>query len=143
MIEGWHDNTYLTLFEEQAEATAMTERYGLSNLLPGFTAVGLRGWDDLIVRDAGGRYFTVSTVPISREHLRDFDFKINLASLGSDDQMRGKIKWYVTPLIFGGDPSSPENVTWISIEQHPDAVRWWNAKYQEIQAQQVGSSNGG
>ena len=136
MIEGWHNDTYLILFEEQAEAISFTGRYGLREILPGFTLVGLRGWDDMIVRDAGGNFFTVPTVPITREHLQGYDFNIDLSTLEADNQMRGKIKWYVTPLIFGGDPSSAENISWITLDQHPDAVRWWNAKYQEIKEAQ-------
>ena len=143
MIEGWHNDTYLILFEEQAEATTMTAQYGLHDLLPGFAVVGLRGWDDLIVRDGCGRLFTVPAVPVSREHLEHYDFDFDLAALEADDQMRGKIKWYVTPLVFGGDSFNAENVTWITIAQHPDAVRWWNAKYNEIKAQQAAPSNGG
>lgn len=142
MIEGWHDDTYLIIFEEQADALAMTERYGLPEMLPGFTVAGLREWDDLIVRDAGGQFFTVPTVPITGENLQRYDFDLDLASLEADGQMRGKIKWYVTPLIFGGDPSDSENTAWITLEQHVAAVRWWNAKYREIIAEQVSASDG-
>ena len=132
MIEGWNDDTYLILFEEQADAVAMTERYGLPEILPGFTVAGLSGWDDLIVRDASGQFFTVPAVPMTPEHLQRYSFDIDLSAVSPDDQLRGKIKWYVTPLVFGGDPSSEDNVAWITLEEHVNAVRWWNQKYREI-----------
>lgn len=106
MREGRHDDTYLILFEEQAEAVMMTERYGLFDLLPGFMVVGLRGWDDWIVRDGGGHFYTVPTVPIAREHMEQFDLDVDLANFEADEQMHGKIKWNVTPLIFGGKPNA-------------------------------------
>ncbi|MGY4641670.1 hypothetical protein [Pseudomonas sp. TE24901] len=32
----------------------------------------------------------------------------------------------ITPIILGGDPSSPENKTWLTRQQHFEAVRYWN-----------------
>lgn len=137
MIEGWYNDTYLILFKEHAEALEMTERYGLPDMLPGYTVIGLRGWDDLIVRDDNGVCFTVPTVPMVLEYLEPFEFDPDNTILEADESMRGKIKWYATPLVFGGDPESVDNTLWISRDQHPEAVRWWNAKYLEAKAQQA------
>jgi hypothetical protein len=40
----------------------------------------------------------------------------------------------VKPLIFGGDPSSHENQTWITHEQHAQLVRYWNDMYRSLKA---------
>jgi len=33
-----------------------------------------------------------------------------------------RIKWYVKPLIFGGDPNEKENVTWVILMKRPSGV---------------------
>ena len=59
MIEGWYNDDYLVLFEEQEEAVRMTGIYGVRENLPGYTVVGLRGWDDFIVMDGKQQFFTI------------------------------------------------------------------------------------
>jgi hypothetical protein len=132
MIQGWVNDDYFMLFEEQAETVSRTEQYGLSEFLPGYTVQGLKGWDDFILKDRTGAYHTVPTVPITPKHVSEFTFSIDLSSLRPDERVRDRIKWYVTPLIFGGSPETPENMTWLSFEQHVEAVKWWNRKYREI-----------
>lgn len=56
-----------------------------------------------------------------------------LSELEPDSRLAGKIKWYIKPLIFGGDPESEDNLTWLPHDQHIDLVTWWNAKYREVQ----------
>ena len=49
------------------------------------------------------------------------------------DRLADKIKWYVQPLIFGENPQSTQNLTWITLDQHIEAVRRrWNTKYREL-----------
>jgi hypothetical protein len=55
------------------------------------------------------------------------------ANLRPDERFMGKIKWYTKPIVFGGDPSSEENMIWVDIVTHQELVRWWNQKYQEVQ----------
>ena len=43
-----------------------------------------------------------------------------------------EIKWYITPVVFGGDPSLADNVTWVALDQHAQLVKFWNGKYGEI-----------
>jgi hypothetical protein len=69
MAEGWWHDTYYILFDER-EIESVSERYGVARSLPGFLVVGLRGWDDFIVRDADGSLFELPTVPLDRQHLR-------------------------------------------------------------------------
>lgn len=131
MHEGWDGDDYLILFDE-SESPAASERYGLARFLPGFTILGLRGWDDFIVRDPSGAVFIVPAVPIDHEYLQPFQAPRNDIRLEPDPERSGKIKWYVQPLIFGGDPSVGENMTWISHDDHAEAVKWWNDKYREL-----------
>jgi hypothetical protein len=49
--------------------------------------------------------------------------------LESDDRFAGKIKWYVKPIRFGGDPTAKDNMKWLSRDDHVQAVRWWNKFY--------------
>ena len=35
-----------------------------------------------------------------------------------DECFVGKIKWYINPIVFGGDPKAEDNITWVSHEQH-------------------------
>lgn len=138
MIQGWHHNEYLILFEEQLEAIAMTARYDAKSYLPGYTIDGLKGWDDFIVHDAANRFYTVPTVPLAAQHLRPFNFDIDLSALQPDNRVADRIKWYIQPLVFGGDSQSEQNITWLTLEQHADIVKWWNAKYRELRGSQPG-----
>lgn len=38
----------------------------------------------------------------------------------------GKELFEVTPIILGGDPIDPKNKTWLTRQQHIEAVRYWN-----------------
>ena len=132
MIHGSHNDAYFVLFEEQSEALSMTARYGIDQYLPGFTICGLRGWDDFILRDRQGHFFTVPTVPLLAQHVAPYDFQIDLADIKPDARIGDRIKWYIKPLVFGGDPQAADNMAWISLDQHVDAVRWWNKIYRDV-----------
>jgi len=129
--EGWYDEEYLILFAE-AEVPASSESYGIRDALPGFSVIGLRGWDDFIVRDPNGGIFSLPTVPLDAKYLASFDMPTEESILEQDSRFAGKIKWYVTPVVFGGDPAIGENLIWISHERHARLVRWWNAMYWRV-----------
>jgi hypothetical protein len=129
MIEGWSGDDYIVLFDR--DALGFEQAYGWAALLPGYRLVGMLGWDDFIVEDSAGRQFTVPTVPVLARDLRPVDLQ-GLASLVTDPRVSGKVKWYIKPVIFGGDPTLGENVTWITFKQHAELVKWWNNKYREI-----------
>jgi hypothetical protein len=125
MNEGWVGDDYLILFAE-SEVVTVTDRYAPSQLLPGYQVLGLRGWDDFIVRDSQGRTFSIPTVPLDLKFLAPFAIPEPTQNLHPDARFREKIKWYVTPIVFGGDPSARENMMWVSLEEHAQLVRWWN-----------------
>ena len=137
MKEGRLGDEYLILFAEGETASA-TERYQLEAWLPGFVLVGIRSWDDLIVRDVGGRTYTIPSVPLDQKHLAPFSLPQS-PSLDADDRYTGKIKWYVSPLVFGGDPRAKDNINWVNHDQHAALVAWWNAKYVELKTRTGGS----
>jgi hypothetical protein len=130
MIEGWYGDDYLVLFEERAPA--LERAYGLTAALPGYRLVGLRSWDDFIVEDSTGARFTIPTVPLLPEHLAPFTVPASAGTSKPDDKLRGRIKWYITPIVFGGDPNPGDNVRWITIEEHAQLVTWWNRKYHDV-----------
>jgi len=134
MREGWFEDDYLILFAD-GEIPAVSDRYAISKWLPGYEVVGLRGWDDFIVRDSRGRTYSVPAVGPDLKHASPFAFPNDRTSLKGDDRFTGKIKWYVKPILFGGSPDLGENLTWVSHEQHAQLVRWWNEKYRELRAQ--------
>jgi hypothetical protein len=134
MREGWHNDDYLVLFDE-AEISAASNRYAIAQLLPGYDVVGLRGWDDFLVRDTAGQTYSITTVAPEVRHLSSFAAPSDHVTLQGDDRFAGKIKWYVKPLRFGGSPDLAENVTWVNHEQHAQLVRWWNEKYRQIKVQ--------
>lgn len=131
MKEGWWKGSYYILFED-GEVQQMTALYGTERYLPGFTLIGLRGWDDFIVRDAQKAVHAVPTVPISPRHLEGLETPTVGDALEREPRWEGRIKWWVTPLVFGGNPKDDGNVQWISMEQHAQAVRWWNDKYRSM-----------
>lgn len=44
----------------------------------------------------------------------------------------GKIIHHVTPIILGGDPTSMDNVTIISRDEHFQLIRYWNSVIRNI-----------
>jgi hypothetical protein len=66
MIEGWFGDDYLISFNE-AEVGSASDRYSISRFIPGYQVIGLRGWDDLIVRDSVGLAYTVPCVPMDSD----------------------------------------------------------------------------
>ena len=129
MHEGWHNDDYLILFDH-CEVEQKQQEYGFNQLLPGYRLLGLIGWDDFLVMEhASQKLFRIPTIPTSAERRKEWPHAVELAELKPDDRFHGKIKWYVHPIVFGGDPSSSENTTWISHSDHVHAVRYWNEMY--------------
>jgi hypothetical protein len=126
MREGWLGDVYVVFFEGD-EVVALTERYGLTHTLPGYRVLGLRGWNDFIVADESGRTFVVPVVPAIKGHLEPMPIRCD-APLFPDEGLRGKVKWYVTPLVLGGTAVA-ENTVWLSLQDHVIAVRYWNHRF--------------
>ena len=131
MTEGWSGDDYLILFAE-SERAAAEGRYEFSTQLPGFRLVGLRGWDEFIVQDTSGRTFRIPTVPLDLQYLAPYGEAGLKATLTPDSRFSGKVKWYVKPVVFGGDPNLGPNVTWVDHEQHGQFVKWWNDFYHSV-----------
>jgi hypothetical protein len=134
MNEGWLNQEYLIIFTE-SEIESITERYGLPNFLPGYEVVGIRGWDDLIVRDSAGQTYTVPSVPLDTKYLAPYS--IPAGNPEPEETLSGKIKWYVQPIAFGGDPDPGPNLTWVTHEQHGQLVIWWNKQYQALKSRRA------
>ena len=143
MTEGWYDDEHLILFEG-AEVDSASKRYAISRFLPGYQVIGLRGFDYFILRDSVGRIYSVASVPIIATHVSPYSLPPAGSSLTPDDRFTGKIKWFVTPTVFGGDPRLGENVIWVTHEQHAQLVRWWNGlchSLANVPAWTLGSAN--
>lgn len=134
MREGWVGDDYLVLFEAD-EIDAARARYSFGELLPGYRLVGLRGWDDFIVEDDAGNLFIVPTVPAIRANLLRFQMPDADEVWTADERFKGMIKWYLKPVIFGGDPLALENEDWVDHEKHGEVVRYWNGVYRSVKAQ--------
>ena len=137
MIEGWYNKDYLVLFDDPDEVSRMTELYGFSENLPGYVAVGLNGWDDFIVRDDKQNHFTLPAAPLAAKYLSPYIFSVDPAAIQPDERFRMKIKWYVKPIMFGGDPTAKENMAWLTYEQHAQAVCWWSKFYRDTVGKNV------
>ncbi len=129
MREGWCNNDYWVLCEDQKEAEHLTAIYGLAEYLPGYFIVGLKSWDDFILVDRGSHYFLVPTIPLEQTSLAPFRFPAETSRLESDERFTKRIKWYVKPIRFGGDPSAKGHMAWLSLDEHAEVVKWWNKFY--------------
>lgn len=138
MNEGWHNDDYLILLSQDESATA-TAAYGFARIMPGYRMLGLRGWEEFIVIDSDGELHTVPTVPLDPSLATPFMLAEQI-SLQPDNRFRGKIKWHLSPLVFGGDPTDDTNLAWVSHAQHAELVCWWNDQYRKAKAQQSNSS---
>lgn len=133
MIEGWIGDDYLVFFDPQQEVGVATAEYGVSDALPGYAVVGLRGWDDLVLSQEAGGVYTVPAVPIDPTWLEAYELP-NPELLRADTRFVGLVKWYVKPLVFGGSPTANENVAWVSHAKHRELVRYWNSMYRKLKA---------
>ncbi len=133
MVEGWLKDEHYILFETSEVSVAST-RYSIARWLPGYEILGLRGWDDLLVKNATGEVFTIPCVPLVPEHLSRACLP-EPSALSEDARFIGQIKWYVKPLVFGGSPTETSNIHWVSHEQHGQLVAWWNDCYSQLKAQ--------
>jgi hypothetical protein len=133
MVEGWHGDAYWVLFGGPEVASASI-RYRVNEYLPGYEVVGLRGWDDLIVRNPAGRTFAVPVVPLDPKYLSPLETPASSVSLQADGRFTGKVKWHIKPVVFGGDPDIGENLTWVEHEEHGQLAVWWNKMYRDVQA---------
>lgn len=132
MTSGWHSDEHLILFEDPSEAIEMAQRYEIQERLPGYTLIGLRGWDDFILLSSEGQFHLAPTVPLHADKLSAWTMPDDFSSLEADPATESKIKWYITPLVFGGSPVDESNIAWVTPDQHVDLVRWWNNKYDEV-----------
>lgn len=132
MKEGWLDDDYMILFDE-AEFRLKEKEYDFARFLPGYRPVGLFGWDDFLVTSADGKIiFRVPAVPLTLQGMVEVSSDLSRAELKPDPKLLGKVKWYVKPLVFGGDPNPGENMIWISHKDHPQAVKYWNQMYLDV-----------
>jgi hypothetical protein len=76
MREGRLGDDYLVLFFSGSEISSATDKYGFETLLPGFEVLGLRGWDDFVVRDRAGKCFSIPTVPVDPRYLEVIKFRL-------------------------------------------------------------------
>jgi hypothetical protein len=133
MLEGWHGDDYLILFDESEVATA-SDRYEVLRLLPGFKVLGLRSWDDFIVRNVSGQIYSVPTLPLEARYLTPLSLPDGATTLNPDTRFTGKTKWYMKPIVFGGDAGVGENLVWVSHEEHAQLVKFWNDKYRTLKS---------
>jgi hypothetical protein len=133
MREGWLGKHYVVLFPE-GRIEELTSAYELNEGLPDFEVIGLLGWDDLIVRKVDGSLWHVPSIPADPQYLEPLDLNLE-GELQTDERFTSKIKWYVTPIIFGGSPKTDENGTWISLANHCQAVAFWNRTYRDAMKQ--------
>ena len=110
MTEGWFKDDYLILFAEP-EIAAASDRYAISEWLPGYEVVGLRSWGAFIVRNSSSQTYSVPTVAPERLHLLSFALPKDRFAFQPDERFNGKIKFYVQPIRFGGSPEIGENIT--------------------------------
>jgi hypothetical protein len=136
MVEGWFRDEYYVLFGVN-EVAAASARYSVRRWIPGYEVIGLRGWDDLLLQDATGQVFTAPCVPIAVHYASHVSALPQAEALSKDARYSGQIKWYVQPLVFGGSPTEPSNVQWVSHEQHGQLVTWWNERYLQLKAQRA------
>lgn len=49
-----------------------------------------------------------------------------MSELNKHSRPKGMELFEIKPAIVGGDPTTPENKTWLTRQQHFEAVRYWN-----------------
>lgn len=130
MTEGWFNFDYVVLFSE-TERVARSVDYKIAKYLPGYTLVGLYDWNYFLVTDAEGSMYTVPSLPLDVNSTHKFSLPEDI-QLETDERYSGKVKWYLKPLVIGGNPLDIKNLAWVSLELHADLVVWWNEKIKQV-----------
>ena len=86
------------------------------------------------MQDARGATYCVPTIPTVADHLSAYTLPSSVTTLSPDDRRQGKVKWYVKPIVFGGDPQSQENIIWVNHDQHAQLVKYWNGVYRSLKS---------
>ena len=129
MIQGWNNSNYLYLIESQTESLNLANKYKINGILSEYQFYGILNWDEFILKDGSSQYFKIPTVPFVANFLKPIpDFEPNV-NLSPDPKLFNLIRWHVKPVVFGGDPVSETNISWVDFDQHIDLVIWWNEQY--------------
>lgn len=91
--------------------------------------IGLRNWDDLLVRARDGAVFAVPSVPLLPEYLEPASLPGSGEQLCVDARLVDQIRWHVTSIVFGGSGGDEQNIVWVTPLQHAQLVAWWNDRY--------------
>lgn len=89
MLEGWHEDEYIILFEGE-EHLAVARACELNATLPGYSVLGLRSWHDFIVQDQAGVTFTIPSVPLDARYIASFKLPVP-SELQPDARLAGKV----------------------------------------------------
>jgi hypothetical protein len=127
MTYGWYNDIHYNLFSPD-EVDIYLKKNALQKYFSSYQLVGLVGWDDFLLKQ-NNSYYTIPTVPIDFKYLSEFDFNLNIDELKNDKNITDKIKWYIKPLIFGGDPKLGENIQFIDLGTHAELIAFWNKTY--------------
>jgi len=131
MNEGWCGDDYFVLFSED-EVESASSRYNIGAAIPGHQIVALVGWDDFILRNESGSTFRVPTAPLSSTLATPYIIPAFREPLLEDSRFTGKVKWYVQPIAFDGNPTEPTNTIWITHGEHAQLVNWWNRLWRDV-----------
>lgn len=137
-VQGWLGDRHYLLFNEPSRVE-ITKGYNLAVLLPGFTAIGIADFEDLLVLDHQGQAWATPLIPIDPKGLSQVS-PPELHQLEPDICEPDLLRFRVHPLRFGGDPTDASNLQLISLEKHFELVSFWNVKYQSEAARSSGRS---
>lgn len=129
-LEGWLSKNYYILFSD-SEKELYKEKHHLGKYLPEYEFFGLFNWDNFIVNVPNKYYAIVPIIPLLPKYVTKFSYKNRSILLTQDPSLKGKMRWYKTPLVYGGDPKDEGNIAWIGIEEHAKLIETWNKKYSE------------
>ncbi len=126
MNEGWGGEEYFIKFSEM-ESEEFARGYSLDSYIEGYELLGIKGWNDFILLK-DGQLFSCPTVPIDTAYIELLNGDVLPGCLQSSSDLKGKIKWYIKPLIFGGSVGK-SNEQWVDFELHMKLVNYWNNQY--------------
>jgi hypothetical protein len=87
-----------------------------------------------VVRNDSDQTYSIPTVPVDTRYLSPISVPGEESALDFDARFSGKIKSYVKPIVFGGDPNVGDNLVWLSHEAHVRFVKFWNEKYRGLKS---------
>jgi hypothetical protein len=138
--EGWLGEDYVRIYAEH-DRDRIAKLYAFERFLPGYAPWGSWGLDALCL-GPDGRLYLIPWIPLHESHRKEryqsadgLEAELSLLHEATPQYEHfAKETHFVTPIVFGGSPTDPENLKMIGQQPHAEVCCFWNQTYARLKA---------